>query len=67
MTTVQEITAAIQKLPPSERAEVERLLHGEADDAWDRQMAADAQAGKLARLLGQVDAHIGKGNLQELP
>jgi hypothetical protein len=67
MTTAEEIKAAIEKLSPAERAEVERLLHGDQDDAWDRQMIADAQAGKLDQLLAKVDANINAGNLRNLP
>ena len=52
MTTVEEIKAAIGKLSPAEHAELDAFLQ-QADDAWDRQMAADAQAGKLDRLIAQ--------------
>ena len=66
MTTVEEIKAAIEKLSPAQRAELEAFLQ-EADDAWDRQIAADAQAGKLDRLIARVDANIDSGNLREFP
>ena len=67
MTTVQEIKVAIEKLSLSERAELEKLLHGWEDDEWDRQMIADAKSGKLDRLIKKVDANIDAGNLRELP
>ncbi len=66
MTTVQEIKAAIDKLTPEQRAELERLLN-EADDEWDRQMVADARAGKLDPLVAKVDADIASGNLRDFP
>jgi hypothetical protein len=66
MSTVEEIRVAIEKLSPSERAELEVLLQ-QADDAWDRQMTADAKAGKLDRLIAKVDANIDSGNLREFP
>ncbi len=67
MTTVAEIKAAIEKLSPAERAEVERLLHPSPDDDWDRQMIADAKAGKLNDLIAKVDADMNAGNLRDLP
>ena len=67
MTTVQEIKEAIEKLSLSERAELEKSLHGWEDDAWDRQMIADAKAGKLDKLIAKVDANIDSGNLRDLP
>jgi len=66
MSTVEEIKAAIEKLSPSERAELDALLDRE-NDAWDRQMTADAKAGKLDRLIAKVDANIASGNLREFP
>ena len=66
MTTLEEIKVAIEKLSPSQRAELEAYLQ-QADDAWDRQIAADAQTGKLNRLIAQVDANIDAGNLREFP
>jgi hypothetical protein len=67
MSTVQEIKAAIEKLSLSERAELERMLHGWADDDWDRQIADDATSGRLDKLLSEVDKEIDGGRLRELP
>jgi hypothetical protein len=67
MSTVEEIRDAIQKLSFDERSRLERELHGWADDAWDQQIKADAQAGKLDRLLERVDGEIDAGRLRELP
>ena len=67
MTTVNEIKAAIDKLSLSERAELEKMLHGWEDDAWDQQMAADAKSGKLDRLIAKVDANFDAGNTRDLP
>ncbi len=51
MSTVIEIKAAIDRLTPQERCELEALLHPWPDDFWDEQMAADAEpGGKLHRL-----------------
>src|SRR5439155_9770905 len=46
MSTVEEIKSAIDKLSLEDRAQLERMLHGWVDDEWDRQIAADAAAGR---------------------
>jgi hypothetical protein len=66
MTTVAEIKAAIDRLSPAERAELETLLRQEEDE-WDRQIAADAGAGKLDHLLARVKANIASDNLRSFP
>ena len=50
MSTVAEIKAAIDQLSPEERCELEALLHPCEDDDWDRQMRANAAAGKFDAL-----------------
>ena len=50
MSTVQEIKSAIERLSLEERAELIADLCGWTDDDWDRQMKADARAGKFATL-----------------
>lgn len=61
MSTVAEIWSAIQELSPKERCELEALLHSFEDDEWDRQMKADAAAGKFDKLHGQADAEHAAG------
>jgi hypothetical protein len=48
MSTVQEIKSAIERLPLEQRAALIAELCGWTDDDWDRQMKADASAGKFA-------------------
>ena len=67
MSTVDEIKAAIEQLTFEERAELARWLHGWESDEWDREMVADAKAGKLDKLLKEVDEDIKAGRLQDLP
>jgi len=68
MSTVAEIKAAIPLLTVAEREEVARYLHGWTDDAWDRQMAADAEPGdKLHRLMEQAEAEAKAGELRDFP
>ena len=61
MTTVDEIMTAIEHLTFDERADLARRLHGWEDDAWDRQIAADLDAGQLDGLLQEVDQNIAAG------
>lgn len=56
MNTVEEIKSAIGKLSLEARAEMLAELCGWADDDWDRQMKADAAAGKFASLNRAADA-----------
>jgi hypothetical protein len=67
MSTVAEIKAAIPKLTLEERAEIARALHEWEDDDWDREMQEDLAAGKLSRVLAEVDADIEQGKLRDLP
>jgi hypothetical protein len=44
MSTVSEIIEAVRKLPERDKAELLARL-ADFDDAWDRQIEADAKAG----------------------
>jgi hypothetical protein len=67
MSTVEEIKSAIEKLSETERREVARFASGWEDDAWDRQIQQDFDAGKLNALLQQVDSDIDAGRIEEGP
>jgi hypothetical protein len=68
MSTVIEIKAAIERLTPQERCELEALLHPWPDDSWDEQMAADAEpGGKLHRLAQTSRQNAEAGNLRDFP
>ena len=54
MSTVAEIREAIEKLSLEERAELLTELRGYEDDDWDRQMKADAAAGKFDAMHAQA-------------
>ena len=66
MSTVEEIKLAIEKLSPAQRAELDAFLQ-QGDDAWDREMIADARSGKLDRLIARADATIESGDMREFP
>jgi hypothetical protein len=67
MSTVEEIESAIERLTLSQRAELMAWLHGWDDDDWDRQMKADAAAGKFDRLIAQVREDQRAGRLRDFP
>jgi len=66
MSTVQEIKAAIDHLPLEERAGLIAELCGWTDDGWDRQMKADAVAGKFDAMNREADAAHRGGQTQPL-
>ena len=58
MSTVQEIEAAIQRLPDADvLALVDRLRERHAE-AWDRQIAGDVAAGRLDFLVTEAQAEL---------
>lgn len=66
MTTLLEIKAAIESLPPREYAELMAMLHPPVDDEWDRQIAADAAAGRLDDLIAEARAEVAAGRCRPL-
>jgi hypothetical protein len=65
--TVQEIKEAVRHLNLEERAEVAACLHSWSDDEWDEQMKRDLAAGKLDKLLAQVDADVAENKTRNMP
>lgn len=62
MSTVTEIIEAVKSLGLEEKGEfLTRLGEVDFDDAWDRQMEADAQAGLLDPLWQQALEDIKAG------
>ena len=66
MSTVAEIREAIEKLSLEERAELMAELHGYEDDDWDRQMKADAAAGKFDAMNREAEADYRAGQTRSL-
>ena len=67
MSTVGEIIEAVKKLPEQEKSEfLERLADVDFDDAWDRQIEADAKAGKLDPLWQEAMEDIKAGRTKPL-
>ena len=56
MSTAQEIEAAIDRLPQREMMALVDRLRGRHAEAWDRQIEADAQNGRLDALYARLAA-----------
>lgn len=54
MSTVQEITSAIAKLPKDQIDEIRAWLEERAEAEWDMQIEHDARAGKLDHLIHEA-------------
>jgi len=68
MSTVTEIIDAVKLLTDEEKDDfLEKLREVEFEDAWDRQMQADAKAGKLDFLVREADEAIQAGTLRDWP
>ena len=67
MSTVAEIIEAVKQLDNDEKREfLTRLAEVDFDDAWDRQIKADADAGKLDSLWRDALEDIKSGNVKPL-
>lgn len=66
MTTVAEIEAAIRQLPEDEARQLSAWLVDYLDDAWDAQMQADVEAGRLDGLIAKAEAEIAAGKVRDL-
>ena len=67
MSTVQEIETAIQKLKPQEIHEVADWLQELREELWDKQIDADARAGRLDKLMEEARQDYLAGRCKPLP
>jgi hypothetical protein len=66
MSTVAEIESAIKKLKPQELRSIGDLVDELREDLWDRQIDADAKAGRLDRLADKAIADYRAGRCKPL-
>jgi hypothetical protein len=67
MSTVAEILEAVKRLPEEQKGEfLDRLREIDFEDAWDRQIEADAKAGRLDPLWQQAVKDIEAGRTKPL-
>lgn len=67
MSTVAEIEQAIQKLTPREIKAVADWLQEFREEMWDEQIAADAKAGKLDKVIAKAKAGYRAGKATSFP
>jgi hypothetical protein len=68
VSSVQEIQAAIQKLPEAEYQSLERWWQAFQEQHWDAKLAQDSKpGGRLSRILDELDADIDSGNVSKFP
>ena len=63
---VKEIESAITKLPLKQLIELSTWLDKYQTRVWDQQIAADLEAGRLDKLIAEVDAEYEAGLSQPL-
>ena len=66
MTTVDHLEKAVSELPPEELAKFTAWFEEFLADQWDRQIEADAAAGKLDHLAKVADEDFEAGRCTEL-
>ena len=68
MSTVAEIIEAVKQLDERQKGEfIARLTEVDFDDAWDRQIEADAKAGKFDRLMEEAVREHREGRTLPFP
>jgi len=63
---VKQIEWAITQLPPSELAELVSWLEDYHAQVWDMQIEEDLEAGRLDKLLAEVDEEYKAGRTEPL-
>ena len=59
--SLSQVKEIISQLPPLELADLADWLEEFQEDAWDRQIARDAKAGRFEAILQRVDAQAEVG------
>ena len=66
MSMIEEIEAAIRKLPAEDQLRLAQRIQDVLWEAWDRQIEDDSRAGRLDHILAEVDADIAAGRTKPL-
>ncbi len=66
MSTIHEIERAVERLGPDELAAFRAWFASYDGDAWDRQMEADVDAGRLDALAAEALADLQSGRCTDL-
>ncbi|RUX27759.1 hypothetical protein EOA13_19435 [Mesorhizobium sp. M7A.F.Ca.US.011.01.1.1] len=66
MTKLEQIEKSVAELSPEELKAFAAWFEALREDMWDRQIEADAKAGRLDKLVGEARAEIAAGKLRDL-
>ncbi|MGB0562390.1 MAG: hypothetical protein ACPGVO_11375 [Spirulinaceae cyanobacterium] len=61
-----ELEQTVKQLPAQEVRAFAKWLQDYLDEMWDRQIEADAAAGRLDHLIAQAEADIAAGRVRDL-
>ena len=64
--SVQELEAEVARLSQADMKAFARWFDEFRADAWDRQIEADANAGRLDKIMSKVDANFEAGQCKPL-
>ena len=67
MSRVEEIEAAIERLPPAEYRRIVHWFRAREQKRWDDQLDSDSSSGKLDLLFEEAESESTKGLLREWP
>jgi len=67
MSTVEQIEAAIQKLPREEFFRLRDWMRDRFDDEWDKQIEEDVRSGRLDRVAQEALAEYRAGKTTPFP
>lgn len=66
MTKLEQIEKSVADLSPEELKAFAAWFEALQADMWDRQIEADAKAGRLDKLVAEARAEIAAGKLRDL-
>jgi hypothetical protein len=66
MSEVEELEARVRRPPPERLAEFRQWFYKFENDLWDRQIEADAKAGKFAKLVHKARTEFAQGKVRQL-
>ncbi|AZO13565.1 MAG: hypothetical protein E5V79_02680 [Mesorhizobium sp.] len=66
MTKLEQIEKSVAELSPEELKAFAAWFEALQADLWDKQIEADAKAGRLNKLLAEARAEIAAGKLRDL-
>lgn len=67
MSTLQQIESAIEKLPREEFIRLREWILERSEDAWDKQIEADARSGRLDAVARKAVAEYRAGRSKPFP